>query len=251
VWNGSSSYNALLLTARKRLARGFDAQLSFTLSRSEDTGSSIGSGGPFLNSISGQFLFAPAPALSDFHVGRTLVGSGTWEVPFGRGRGWGGWQASGILNISDGLPFTPLISGDALGQANQSLFDMPDRLDQPGCESAVNPGNPSQYIKLSCFAFPVPSTRLGNAGRNSLIGPGLVTVDAALIKNIPIGGLGQGAHLQIRAELFNAANRANFAAPLANNKLFDATGAPVAFAGQITTLSTSPRQLQLGVKLMW
>jgi hypothetical protein len=251
VWNGSSSYHAFLLSATRRFVKGFTAQLSFTWSDSKDTGSSVGSGGPFLNSVSGQFLFAPIRARSDFNVSRTLIGSGTWEVPFGRAKSWGGWQVSGILNISDGLPFTPLISGDALGQANQSLFDLPDRLDQPGCESAVNPGNPSQYIKLSCFAFPFPSTRFGNAGRNSLIGPGLVTVDASLIKDIALDGLGQGAHVQVRAELFNVANRANFAAPLANNRLFDAKGAPVSFAGRITTLSTSPRQLQLGVKLIW
>jgi len=251
VWNGSSSYNALLLTARRRVARGLEAQLSFTWSHSEDTGSSVGSGGPFLNSVSGQFLFAPLRAPSDFNVGRTLAGSGTWEVPFGRTKPWGGWQVGGILNVSDGLPFTPLISGDALGQANQSLFDVPDRLDGPGCEDAVNPGNPSQYIKLNCFAFPSPSTRFGNAGRNSLIGPGVATVDASLIKNMAVGGLGQGAHLQFRAELFNLANRANFAAPLANNRLFDPKGAPVSFAGRSTTLSTSPRQLQLGVKLIW
>jgi hypothetical protein len=251
VWNGSSSYNALLLSVRRRYAAGLEAQLSFTWSRSEDTGSSVGSGGPFLNSVSGQFLFAPMRALSDFHVGRTLAGSGSWEVPFGRGTPWGGWQVGAVLNVSDGLPFTPLIAGDALGQANQSLFNVPDRLDVPGCETAVNPGNPSQYINLSCFAFPSPSTRFGNAGRNSLIGPGLLTIDASLTKNIRVGGLGPGARLQLRAELFNVANRANFAAPLANNRLFDATGNAVSFAGRITTLSTAPRQLQLGVKLMW
>ena len=251
VWNGSSSYNALLLTARRRLASGWDAQLSFTWSRSEDTGSSVGSGGPFLNSVSGQFLFAPLRALSDFHVGRTLVATGTWDMPFGRARRWGGWQVAGILNVSDGVPFTPLISGDALGQGNQSLFDVPDRLDQPGCDTAVNPGNPSQYIKLNCFAFPFPSTHFGNAGRNSLIGPGFVTLDASLIKNILVAGLSHGAHLQIRAELFNVANRANFAPPLTSNRLFDAKGAPVNFAGQITTLAGSPRQLQLGLKLIW
>jgi hypothetical protein len=251
VWNGSSSYRALLLTIRRRLARSVAAQLSFTWSRSEDTGSSVGSGGPFLNSVSGQFLFAPLRAPSDFNVGRTLVGSATWELPFGRTGGWGGWQVGGVLNISDGMPFTPLISGDALGQGNQSLFDVPDRLDQPGCETAVNPGNPSQYIKLNCFAFPVPSTRFGNAGRNSLIGPGVLTVDVSLVKNIPVGAFGHRAHVQLRAEMFNLTNRTNFAAPLANNKLFDSKGTPVSFAGQITSLSTAPRQLQLGLKLIW
>ena len=43
----------------------------------------------------------------------------------------------------------------------------------------------------------------------------------------------------------------NFAAPLTNNRLFDAKGAPVSFAGQITSLTTTPRQLQLGLKLIW
>jgi hypothetical protein len=145
----------------------------------------------------------------DFDVGRTLVGSGTWELPFGGGKAWGGWQVNGILNVSDGLPFTPVISGDALGQANQSLFDVPDRLDQPGCASAVNRGNPSQYIKLSCFAFPAPNTQVGNAGRNSLIGPGVITAGVSVSKNFPISGLGEGAHLQLRTELFNLTNRAN------------------------------------------
>jgi hypothetical protein len=247
TWDGSSSYDALQVTARKHFAGGVDAQLSFTWSHSEDTGSSVGSGGPFLNSISGQFLFAAPRAPSDFNVDRMLVASGSWELPIGRGRPWGGWRISGVLNASDGLPFTPLISGDALGQGNQSLFDVPDRLNLPGCDKAVNPGNPSQYIKLNCFAFPTPSTRFGNAGRNSLVGPGVLVADVAGIKNIPIGG----GRLQFRAELFNVANRTNFAAPLANNKLFDAKGAPVNFAGQITTLSTNPRQLQLGLKLIW
>lgn len=225
--------------------------MSFTWSRSLDTGSSVGSGGPFQNSISGQFLFAPIRGLSDFNVSRTLVASGTWEIPFAKMKAWGGWQAGAILNVSDGLPFTALISGDTLGQANQSLFDVPDRLNQRGCANPVNPGNPTLYIKLSCFAFPVPSTRFGNAGRNTLVGPGLVSADASLIKNIALNNFRQGARLQFRAELFNVANRANFAAPTANNKLFDAKGAPVNFAGQITTLSTSPRQLQLALKLIW
>jgi opacity protein-like surface antigen len=251
VWNGNSIYNALLLSARRRYSQGVEAQISFTWSRSEDTGSSVGSGGPFLNSVSGQFLFAPLRALSDFHVGRTLVASGTWDLPFGHTKPWGHWQVGTLLNISDGQPFTPLISGDALGQANQSLFNVPDRLDLPGCDTAVNPRNPSQYIKLSCFAFPSPSTRFGNAGRNSLIGPGVVTVDVSVIKNVRLDGLGSGARLQLRAELFNVTNRVNVAPPLANNRIFDATGTLVSFAGQITTLSTGPRQLQLGVKLLW
>jgi outer membrane receptor protein involved in Fe transport len=248
VWNGSSSYNALLFTGQRRLAKGLETRVSFTWSRSLDTGSSVGSGGPFSNSISGQFLFSPIRGLSDFNIGRTLVASGTWEIPFAKAKAWGGWQLGAIVNVSDGLPFSATISGDALGQANQSLYDVPDRLNLSGCKNPVNVGDPMHYIKLSCFAFPNPSTRFGDAGRNNLIGPGVITADLSLSK---IFTLHESLRLQLRAEAFNAANRANFAAPLTNNKLFDTKGVPVNFAGQITTLQTNPRQLQLALKFLW
>ncbi len=176
------------------------------------------------------------------------MASGTWEIPFAKAKAWGGWQLGAIVNVSDGLPFSATISGDALGQANQSLYDVPDRLNLSGCKNPVNVGDPMHYIKLSCFAFPNPSTRFGDAGRNNLIGPGVITADLSLSK---IFTLHESLRLQLRAEAFNAANRANFAAPLTNNKLFDTKGVPVNFAGQITTLQTNPRQLQLALKFLW
>lgn len=251
VWNGNSFYHALLVSAKHKLAKSLEWQVSFTWSKSIDTSSSVGSGGPFSNSISGQFLFAPIRSLSDFHIGRNLVASGTWEIPFAKARPWGGWQLGGILSVSDGLPFSVFTSGDVLGQLNQSLFDVPDRLNSPGCNLPVNPGQPNQYINLTCFAFPNPSTRFGNAGRNHLIGPGVVDADLSLVKNIPIHLIHEGTHLQFRTEAFNIANRANFAAPLANNKLFDTQGRAVSFAGTITTLQTPPRQIQFGLKFIW
>jgi hypothetical protein len=248
VWNGSSAYNGLLFTAQRRMAKGLELRTSFTWSRSLDTGSSVGSGGPFSNSVSGQFLFSPIRGLSDFNVSRTLVASGTWEIPFAKTKPWGGWQLGSIVNVSDGLPFSALISGDALGQANQSLYDVPDRLNLAGCQNPVNAGNPMHYINLSCFAFPNPSTRFGDAGRNNLVGPGVITADLSVSKTFT---LSERLRLQLRAEAFNAANRANFAAPLTNNKLFDTKGVPVNFAGQITTLQTNPRQLQMALKFLW
>ncbi|SPF46440.1 TonB-dependent receptor plug [Candidatus Sulfopaludibacter sp. SbA4] len=251
VWNGHSYYNALLVSVHRRLAGGLNVQSSFTWSKSLDTNSSVGTGAPFSNSITGQFLFAPIRAPSDFNVGRTFMLSGAWEVPFGRTHWYGGWQLGTIFTLSDGLPFTAIISGDALGQGNQNSFDVPNRLNNPGCGRPVNPGNPAEYINLSCFAFAVPSTLFGNAGRNELVGPGVVNADVSMFKNIPIHFMSEGAHLQFRAEAFNLPNRANFAAPLTNNKLFDTKGNLVNFAGQITTLQTPGRVIQLGLKLLW
>jgi hypothetical protein len=250
-WNGHSYYNGLVTSLRRRLADGLEVQGAFTWSRSIDTSSSVGSGGPFSNSISGQFLFAPLRALSDYNVSRTFVLSGTWELPWARKKFYGGWQLGTIFTVSDGLPFTAALSGDVLGQANQSNFDVPNRLNNPGCGRPVNVGNPLQYINLSCFGFPNPSTLFGNAGRNELIGPGVVNADVSVFKNFPLRFMGELAHLQFRAEAFNLPNRANFAAPITNNKLFDTKGNPVNFAGQITTLQTPGRTMQLGLKLLW
>lgn len=98
-------------------------------------------GGPFFNSISGQSLFAPMRSLSDFNVNRSFVLSGTWEILVGQTPPLGGWQLGTVFVVSDGLPFTAVISGDALGQANQLNFDMPNRLSAPGCGKAVKRRN--------------------------------------------------------------------------------------------------------------
>jgi len=250
-WNGHSYYNAMLLSVRRRLAAGLELQGAFTWSRSIDTSSSVGSGGPFSNSISGQFLFAPLRGLSDFNVSKTFVLSGTYELPWAKKHFYGGWQVGTIFTISDGLPFTAALSGDVLGQGNQSLFDVPNRVNNAGCQHPVNAGNPMQYINLSCFAFPNPSTLFGNAGRNELVGPGVVNADVSLFKNFRLPFISELARLQFRAEAFNLPNRANFAAPITNNKLFDTKGNPVNFAGQITTLQTPGRTMQMGLKLLW
>src|SRR4029077_15240252 len=122
-------------------------------------------------------------SLSDFDVRQNFVLNGIWEVPGVKHAPapltWAasGWQLGGIMQLSGGLPFTPVIAGDALGTNSSNPFDFPDRVNMPGCGNPVNPGNPTNYIKTQCFAAPNPGTRLGNAGRNPAIGPGLTNVD--------------------------------------------------------------------------
>ena len=88
----------------------------------------------------------------------------------------------------------------------------------------------------------------GDGGAKHRERSGVVNVDAAAYKNLP---LAQGVRAQRRAEFFNIFNRANFGAPLANNAVFDQTGNRVASAGAITTMQTTARQIQLGVRLNW
>jgi hypothetical protein len=90
-----------------------------------------------------------------------------------------------------------------------------------------------------------PAGVIGNAPRNSLIGPGYATWDLMASRNVVFGT----RSVQLRFEVFNLLNRANFGIPATS--LFAANGTRLADAGRITTLASSPRQAQLGVKFVW
>ncbi|MBV9082221.1 MAG: TonB-dependent receptor [Acidobacteriaceae bacterium] len=263
-WEGNSFYDALEVQLTKRMSYGFQVQASYTWGKSIDTGSSTVAGNAFANSFNSPHWYDLKlnRGLSDFDIGRTLVLDGVWNIPGRRsGPAWtsliwtsliaNGWELGGIFRASDGIPFTPLLGGDPLGQNSSAPFDFPNRLIGPACDSLVNPGNRVGYIKTQCFAFPVPATLRGNAGRNIMSGPGLSDFDVSLYKNTPIRRISEGFTTQFRVELFNVLNRANFAPPLNNVKLFDARGNPIGGAGLIDSTVTSSRQIQFALKLIW
>ena len=64
-----------------------------------------------------------------------------------------------------------------MGENSSSPYDVPNRIVGPACTHLTNPGNPSQYINLACYSFSDFANLLGNAGRNSLVGPGLAELD--------------------------------------------------------------------------
>jgi hypothetical protein len=119
----------------------------------------------------------------------------------------------------------------------------------------VNPGNANQYVKLECFTAPNPSTQYGNAGRNTLIGPGLIALDFSLFKTIPLKKISESSDLQFRMECFNCTNRVNLSPPTGTNAILSGDpstyGGAVANAGQIQSTTTTSRQIQLALKLSW
>ncbi|MGA7853228.1 MAG: TonB-dependent receptor, partial [Candidatus Acidiferrales bacterium] len=258
LWNGSSFYDALQSHAVWRMTKSLQFGASYTWAKSIDTSSASVAGNQFLNSVFNLPWFDTRlnRGLSDFDIRQNAVFNVIWQVPGPRdenGVRWfaSGWQVGGICQVSSGLPFTPEIGGDPLGLQTAYPFDFPDREFGPGCESAVNPGNPLHYIKTQCFSFPNPATRIGNAGRNSLIGPGLSNLDLSLVKNNLIKRISESFNIQFRAEFFNLLNHTNFSPPVVNNTLFGASGVPITSAGLITTTSTSSRQVQFALKIIW
>jgi hypothetical protein len=259
AWAANSFYDGLEFQATKTMSHGFQIQGSYTWSKSIDEGSSSLAGDPFGNSISSLFFFDRRlrRGVSDFNVGQNLVINYTWIIPTSHSlRGpaaWalGGWQVGGILQASTGLPFTPILGGDPLGINSSDPWSFPNRSKGPGCESAVDPRNVDSYIKLQCFSFPNPSTLLGNASRNSLTGPGLLNLDFSVFKNNYMKRISENFNAQFRVEAFNVLNRANFAAPIDNSTVFDQSGAAVPGAGAIDKTSTTAREIQFAIKIIW
>jgi hypothetical protein len=295
-YQGRSYFNALEFQLAKHMSRGFQVQGTFTWSKSIDTSSATLAGDAFGNSISSLNWFDMnlTRALSDYNVGRTLVINGTWDIPTpksisGPAR-WlaNGWELGTILTVSDGVPFTPTwgTGNDPANSLSSDDFAYPDRLSGPGCATLTNPGNPSNYVKTQCFAVPTapnsafwtancdpappslggpiapPLSPLacfnlrGNSGRNILIGPGILSMDFSVFKNMPIKRISENFNVQFRAEMFNVLNHANFAPPGpgdANTDLFDATGASLAgsTAGALLKTTVPERQIQFAIKVIF
>jgi hypothetical protein len=230
-------------------------------------------------------------ALSDYNVGRTLVINANWQLPKHNTDsailGWAanGWEFGAIFKANDGPPFTATYGtdGDPLGIGSTDPWAFPSFSGAPGCKSLVNPGDPANYIKTECFAVPTapasfaaqcidapgaaapaPSGQVyclnlrGTAGRNDVPGPGLMNLDFSLFKNNYIRKISETFDVQFRAEVFNILNHPNFALPVSpdNTDIFDSTGAPLnppdnGTAGVLKSTTTSSREIQFALKVIW
>jgi hypothetical protein len=287
----NSSYHALELGIQKRMSHGLHLQTSFTWGKSIDNSSATVNGDQFSNSIASLFWVDPkvTRAVSDFNVGRTLVINAMWQLPrinsSARPVSWlaNGWELGAIFKASDGVAFTPTFGtdGDPQGLNSGDPWAFPNRLGGPGCRSLVNPGNPDNYIKSDCFAVPTAPSQAffdancdpapptfggalppgdlrcfnlrGNAGRNILTGPGTMNLDFSVFKNNPVKRISESFNVQFRVEIFNILNHANFAVPVTpdNTDIFDSTGSQTGVAGLLTSTTTTAREIQFALKIIW
>jgi len=229
----------------------------------------------------------------DFDIRHNLSVNYMYSFPSPKGPSlikWvaGGWQVGGIVTASTGVPFTlgqggDPGGGDPLGEGNTDPFDFPNRL--PNCNpyNSDFKHNGMAYINANCFSYPsvsvnspiaplcnnigptgnpVPDTSgqrlclniFGNNGRNQLVGPRLVNTDFSLIKNTRIPKVSESLNVQLRFEVFNIFNHANFQAPVDNlafNGLVGFNSVDPGSAGIIDSTTTPARQIQLGLKIIW
>jgi hypothetical protein len=255
--DAESFYNALQVGTQKRYSRGWRVQLSYTFSRSVDDSSGINSQ-DFSNVVQyglDWYDLERDSGLSAFDARHNLTFNGTWELPFARsktgvvGALLKGWQLNNITTLRAGHPFTVQLGFNRSGNLNTTSFSMNDRPDlRAGCSNNPVLGGPDRYFDVNCFALP-PVNQRGSLGRNTLIGPGLISVDVSLVKSL---ALGQQRRLELRVESFNLLNRPNFAVPSGRVAFTGvaADGSPIVAPtwGRITSTVTTSRQIQLGLK---
>jgi hypothetical protein len=282
IYDTEAHYEGFIGQIKKTFSRGFEAQGSFTHGKCFDTGTTGTATDPFANTLVNPMFFSREARYGpcDYDLRNLLVMNYLWQLPkptFGGafvGTVLGGWSMSGIATFSSGTPFTVLIGGDPLGEKSSGTFGFPDRSTAPGCSNPVNSGNPNNYLKLNCFTPPIapaslaamcqpaaPSVAaviantcmnlLGNIGRNSIYGPGIEEFDYSLIKDTHIRRISEAFVVQLRAEFFNIANHANFQAPINANTVLNQDGTPTSGAGVINATTTTSRQIQFGLKLIW
>lgn len=258
--DGDSWYKALIVDVRRRFANGWSFQTSYTWSDARDTTQASTFFSDATNGTTTAFPEYIADynrGPSDFDITHNLVANATFDIPWGRdltgaaGVLLGGWRVSAIGSYRSGYPLTVFVQNNrSRSQWQPSLGpgigrDRPDYAPGFNADNAVT-GNPAQWFNPAAFALQ-PAGTFGNTGRGDFRGPDLRVVDLALTKETAIAG---SRRVEVRLEVFNVFNRANFGVPNLTVFAGAADGeAPLGSFGRIRNTVTSARQVQLGVRL--
>jgi hypothetical protein len=273
----NSFYNALQFGLSKQLSKGLQFQSSYTWSRVIDETQGEAGG-----DVQGSTMQASFPTirtidrgLADFDATQNWRFNAIYRLPeLASGNSLvktvlNGWQASGIVSLETGYPFTAALTAN---RSRSNVFGAPARIDRPnlvagrnganivsgttaGCSGVAagqQLGTPDLYFDPCAFTIPAAGF-LGNAGRNILRGPGLANLDFSLVKNTKVKYLGEAGKLEFRAEFFNILNHANFLGPDNTTRAVYAGSADsqpaLASAGKLTATGSSSRQIQFALKL--
>lgn len=233
--NDISRYNALEIVLKRRINKGIGFQLSYTLSKSEDTRSfdpvftTVGRGSaqsasstPFDNN-NRRLNYAP----SDFDRRHALQGTYVIELPFGRGRYFGsdvpkfvdlifgGWQLAGTLNLASGRPFTVYSEANTLSNAVVTPANCNNCSRNMGSifQQQLSNGTSTNYYftdeQRALFTNPAPG-EFSNVGRNYFIGPKQFQTDASLSKKFRFT---ETLSFDLRVDAKNLTNTPSFGFP--------------------------------------
>jgi hypothetical protein len=241
---GQSKYNSFQFRLQQRATKGLTYIVSYTRSKSMDTGCS-GSFGAEGCEVQTPYNYENDRSVSGFDLPNIFSGSFIYDIPVGKGKSFstnnravdyllGNWQLGGILTLHSGQPFDVTVSnGDTAGTGNGT-----ERANLVSQSVYASGQGPTVYLNPNAFAVPANQT-YGNLGRNSLRTPFSHNFDLSLTRQFPI----ERANLEFRADAFNMSNSVVLGGP--NSTLGNSN------FGIITGTANTERQIQFSMKLIF
>jgi hypothetical protein len=255
---GDNHYNGLSARLEHRFGGGLYFLNSFTW------GKAMGNSEQALETYAGYFQANPQnirnlaaeKGPSTFDVKLNNVTSIVYQVPFGKGRKYGGsmnpfldavvggWEFNTINIAHTGTPLDVVYAASTINDNTGLSNDYRGQAFlRPNVSGSAASQSTSQMLNTFfagyTFTTPLATAPYGNVGRNSFRAPSFEQWDFAANKNFRIR---ESIRLQFRSEFFDLLNHTNFGVP--NTRTTDA-----AFG---TIRSTYPsRQIQFAMKLLF
>lgn len=222
----NSSYHALQMRLQHRFNNGFTLLGSYAYGKSIDNGSGIRTtdGDPL--TPSDNYNLRHERGLSAFDFRHRLTVSSLYELPIGKGQalnldGWlnalvGGWQLGAILTFQSGFPNT-ILCGPGNIQGAGTGYCKPDAVPNVAGNLPKDQRTISRWFNTDAYVdrlgqnpAAITEFRYGTAGRNTIIGPGIASLDASIIKFFRVN---ERHRAELRGEAFNLTNTPNFGQP--------------------------------------
>ena len=247
---GASTYHGLLVSLRKRLSRGLQFDLNYTLSHSLDNGSSVA------NTVAGGLVcdlrnLRVCRGPSDFDIRHLFNANFIYELPFGKDKTFGsgagtwlnrligGWEVTGIFAARSGLPFSTTTGSFPVGFNFNSPTVVNGNVSTLQA-SVHDAGTVIQFFQDTTTALAsLRNPHHGEIGnRNNFRGPSFWNLDTAVLKNIKISE--KWGRIQLRWESYNVFNHNALSTP---NSSFTSTS-----FGVITASATTAREMQFAIR---
>lgn len=236
----NSSYHSLQAKLNKRFRKGVSFLAAYTWAHAlaEASNDFIDDNNDEIDPESGQWVSRRIKANADFDVRHRFTFSGSYDLPFGRGKQFGGnwnpvvntflgnWRLNMITTYQTGQPFT--VKG-ANGILPYRICDG----NLPSSERTVE-----RWFDFNCFVTTANTNTRGDAPPNIIWGPNLINFDFGIHKEFRFG---ERFKLQLRGEIFNAFNRVNLIGPSVNNFVNNESGARL-------TRQRDNRSMQFGAR---
>jgi hypothetical protein len=263
---GKGDYHAMQWTVRKRFSGGLLFDVNYTWSKSIDLGSTT-EGGTFTGFVINTFNPSQMRGVSSYDTTHSVNANFVYDLPFGRGRRFGGnmnrildafvggWEVTGLYRQTSGLPFT-VINGQRW-PTNWNLGGNATPNGQP-IPQVVSTGNATGIAGPNLWQNPAAAFAgfredfAGESGgRTNLRGQGLFNIDSGVYKSFTMPW-SEHQRLTFRWESYNLTNSVRFdpASGAGSGNSPSSTISSSSF-GKLNTQLGGPRQMQFALRFAW